>query len=184
MPPPRGGFPCDFHADYNCAINEAARGRVRLLVTGDRAMCPKRYGEHNLAAPEFAGLAAFIGRTDPRDAWEEYHVATPAELGAVYAGEALCRYAAEFVGVVKQLAAANNLPMIDMTTRWTSYAYTNPVMAYHDPFHPGALGYSDFELAVFGVVSGQQFNYVLERDLGAPANDNRPAFGDESRQAA
>ena len=55
---------------------------------------------------------------------------------------------APYVAALRSLAVANNVPMLDLTTRWTSWTVTNPVMPYYDTYHPGKLGYSDIALAV------------------------------------
>jgi len=55
---------------------------------------------------------------------------------------------APYVAALRSLAASNNVPLLDLTTRWTSWAVTNPVMPYFDQYHPGKLGYSDIALAV------------------------------------
>lgn len=44
------------------------------------------------------------------------------------------------------LALANNIPLIDITARWISYAAANAVMPYFDTsflLHPGGVGYAD-----------------------------------------
>jgi hypothetical protein len=51
-----------------------------------------------------------------------------------------------YQNAVYSLAATNNLPVIDITTRWISYAAANAVMPYYDTtffLHPGAVGYAD-----------------------------------------
>lgn len=55
---------------------------------------------------------------------------------------------APYVAALRSLAVSNNVPLLDLTTRWTSYAVTNPVMPYFDAYHPGKLGYNDIALAV------------------------------------
>jgi lysophospholipase L1-like esterase len=60
---------------------------------------------------------------------------------------------ATYVNALKSLAVSNNLPFLDLTTRWTSFAVTNPVLPYFDPLHPGKLGYQDIGSAVAGVLA-------------------------------
>lgn len=53
---------------------------------------------------------------------------------------------------VYALAAANNLPLVDITQRWVSFLVTTAVMKYGDSgnfaLHPGPAGYSDIAEAV------------------------------------
>lgn len=60
---------------------------------------------------------------------------------------------AQFIAVNRSLAASNNVPFLDITTRWVSYAVTNPAMPYFDSLHPGAVAYQDYGLAVFEAIS-------------------------------
>lgn len=54
----------------------------------------------------------------------------------------------QFVAAQYQLAAANNLPVIDLSQRWVSWAYSNPLGYYFDQLHPYAVGYGDISQAV------------------------------------
>ncbi|MGF7131891.1 lysophospholipase L1-like esterase [Paraburkholderia sp. EB58] len=53
----------------------------------------------------------------------------------------------QFQQAVYQLAAANNLPLIDLTQRWVSWAYSNALGYYYDALHPYAAGYGDITQA-------------------------------------
>jgi hypothetical protein len=55
---------------------------------------------------------------------------------------------AEFVAAQYQLAAANNLPVIDMSERWVSWVYSNNLGYYYDQLHPYAAGYGDVVQAI------------------------------------
>lgn len=66
--------------------------------------------------------------------------------------------ASSYQNAVYALAQQFNIPLIDITQRWTSYAVTNPIMAYGDAgvgsLHPSSVGYADIATAVrsiFGV---------------------------------
>jgi lysophospholipase L1-like esterase len=54
-----------------------------------------------------------------------------------------------FIAGLTALAQTNGCPLINLKTRWTSYAVTNPVLPYGDTLHPGNLGYADKALAVY-----------------------------------
>lgn len=58
-----------------------------------------------------------------------------------------------YIDVLRQLALANSIGMIDLSIRWTSYAVTNPLMPYFDTVHPAAIGYQDIAYAVFSGIS-------------------------------
>ena len=49
-----------------------------------------------------------------------------------------------YVAALYQLAATNNVPLIDNFSRWQSYAVSNSVGFYYDSLHGNALGYNDF----------------------------------------
>ena len=55
---------------------------------------------------------------------------------------------AAYVSALRSLAALNNIPFLDLSARWISYANINPVMPYGDFNHPGKSGYQDWALAV------------------------------------
>jgi lysophospholipase L1-like esterase len=54
---------------------------------------------------------------------------------------------ASYVGAVYGIATEFNLPLVDISRRWQSYATMNPLMAYYDGFHPTSQGYYDKALA-------------------------------------
>lgn len=60
--------------------------------------------------------------------------------------------AAAYQAAVYAVALASNVPVCDITLRWTSYAITNPVMAYGDAganaLHPGTVGNGDMATAL------------------------------------
>jgi hypothetical protein len=58
-----------------------------------------------------------------------------------------------YLGVLQSLAASNNIPYLNLATRWISYAVTNPIFPYGDANHPGAQAYWDWALAVNEVIS-------------------------------
>lgn len=55
-----------------------------------------------------------------------------------------------------QLARTNNLPVIDLTTRWGSYAAANAVMPYGSGVHPSQVGYADIAQAIFDALTTYQ----------------------------
>lgn len=63
--------------------------------------------------------------------------------------------AAAYQAAVYAVAAATNVPVIDITQRWTSYAVTNPLMPYGDAgataLHPSQVGYTDIAREVAGI---------------------------------
>lgn len=54
----------------------------------------------------------------------------------------------QYISALRSLAISNNVGLIDIKQRWTSYAVTNPLMPYFDTLHPEAGGYKDIGLAV------------------------------------
>jgi lysophospholipase L1-like esterase len=58
----------------------------------------------------------------------------------------------QYIAVMRSLALANNCGMLDLKTRWVSYAVTNPVLPYSDSKHPGRLGYQDIAAAVYAAI--------------------------------
>lgn len=58
----------------------------------------------------------------------------------------------QYVGAVKSLALANNNGVVDLKTRWVSYAVTNPQLPYFDSLHPMRLGYRDIAQAVYEAI--------------------------------
>lgn len=56
---------------------------------------------------------------------------------------ATAAYQAQFVAAQYALAAANNLPVIDLTQRWVSWASANGYGYYYNNLHPNAIGYND-----------------------------------------
>lgn len=74
---------------------------------------------------------------------------------------------AAYVAVAYLLADTNNCPLVDITSRWGSYAIMNPIMPYFDTVHPLKEGYSDIASAVLakiteGVHTGPQ---IFANDL-------------------
>ncbi|HMF74281.1 MAG TPA: SGNH/GDSL hydrolase family protein [Bryobacteraceae bacterium] len=57
---------------------------------------------------------------------------------------------AQYVNAMRQLAAANNLPIVDNWNRWGSFELKNPApfLFYNDVLHPGPNGYSDFAQSI------------------------------------
>jgi hypothetical protein len=51
--------------------------------------------------------------------------------------------------IVYQIAQQNNLPVLDMRTRWRSYPNINPILPFSDSRHPGPLGAKDYGLALY-----------------------------------
>lgn len=62
-------------------------------------------------------------------------------------------YSPQFVAALQHLAVTNNCVMIDLNTRWTSWAYTNPVMPYFDFAHPTRPGHLDIATAISQVLT-------------------------------
>lgn len=60
--------------------------------------------------------------------------------------------APQYQAAIYALAQLNNLPVLDITQRWVSYAVTNPILPYGDAgagaVHPGPAGYADIALAM------------------------------------
>jgi hypothetical protein len=60
--------------------------------------------------------------------------------------------AAAYQQAIYALGAANNIPVLDITQRWTSYAVTNPSMPYGDAgataLHPSTTGNMDVATAI------------------------------------
>jgi lysophospholipase L1-like esterase len=48
-----------------------------------------------------------------------------------------------------ELAISNDIPLIDIFGRFTSYAVSNPLGLYNDSAHPSAAGYADKGAAIF-----------------------------------
>ena len=59
----------------------------------------------------------------------------------------------QFAAALQSLAISNNCGLLNIKTRWVSYAVTNPILPYFDLIHPGPLGYQDIAQAVFGAIS-------------------------------
>lgn len=55
----------------------------------------------------------------------------------------------KYIAILQNLAILNNCGLLNLKTRWTSFAVTNPNMPYFDTVHPGAVGYRDIGQAVF-----------------------------------
>jgi lysophospholipase L1-like esterase len=55
---------------------------------------------------------------------------------------------AKYIDAARQIALANNLPFINLTQRWGSYAVSNALGMYSDTLHPLAVGYADVARAV------------------------------------
>ncbi len=53
-----------------------------------------------------------------------------------------------YQNAIYALSTSNNIALLDLTQRWTSYAVWNPIMPYGDILHPGAAGYADIALAM------------------------------------
>ena len=52
-----------------------------------------------------------------------------------------------------QLAISNDIPLIDLYDRFTSYAVSNPLGLYADAAHPNGTGYADLGRCVFQAIS-------------------------------
>ena len=59
----------------------------------------------------------------------------------------------QFIAALRGLAISNNVPLLDLKTRWTSYAAANPVFPYFDSKHPEVSGYWDIGLAISEMLS-------------------------------
>ncbi len=64
--------------------------------------------------------------------------------------------APQYQAAVYAVAAASNIAVVDLTARWTSYAVTNPIMAYGDAgvgaLHPSTVGNADIARALIGLL--------------------------------
>ncbi|MEO6536233.1 MAG: peptidoglycan-binding protein [Candidatus Paceibacterota bacterium] len=60
-----------------------------------------------------------------------------------------------YIDIIKSLAVSNNCAMIDLTSRWGSYAVKSALTPswYFDSLHPSATGYNDIATAVAGVLA-------------------------------
>ena len=54
----------------------------------------------------------------------------------------------QYGNVVYALAQSNNIQLVDITQRFSSFASWNSVAPYYDTLHPGALGYADIAAAL------------------------------------
>lgn len=59
---------------------------------------------------------------------------------------------ASYVAVLYQLAAANNLILIDIFNRWGSYASSNSLGINYDGLHPNGAGYADLTRLIMNVI--------------------------------
>lgn len=60
----------------------------------------------------------------------------------------------QYIAVLDALAVANGCVLIDTKARWGSYAAINPIMAYFDSLHPGAVAYQDMAQSILNVLRG------------------------------
>lgn len=58
-----------------------------------------------------------------------------------------------YLAEIYRLAMANGCALIDLYSRWTSYAVSNPLGLYSDATHPGGAGYSDIAQAEFRLMT-------------------------------
>jgi lysophospholipase L1-like esterase len=58
-----------------------------------------------------------------------------------------------YIAVCRSLATLNNVGLLDLTVRWTSYAAANPAWPYFDTAHPGPSGYADVAKAVLAAIT-------------------------------
>lgn len=58
-----------------------------------------------------------------------------------------------YVSALKSLAVSNNLGLLNLKTRWVSYAVANPLMPYNDTLHPTPPGYQDVALALVNALN-------------------------------
>lgn len=63
---------------------------------------------------------------------------------------------AAYRAAVQGLASANGAPFVDLSTRWVSYAFTNPIMPYGNGVHPSAVGYQDIAQAIYDALTKYQ----------------------------
>jgi len=56
---------------------------------------------------------------------------------------------------IRGLAVTNNIPLIDIYSRWQSYAVSNAVGLYYDQIHPNGQGYQNQWNAVYGVIGAE-----------------------------
>lgn len=83
----------------------------------------------------------------------------------------------QYVSVIYTLAVLNNCAVVNLATRWVSYAVTNPILPYFDALHPGVLGNQDEAQAIYGaLMRGLQGSFLLKRDLDPASNDNDPVW--------
>lgn len=83
----------------------------------------------------------------------------------------------QYIAVINTLAVLNNCAVINLKTRWVSYAVTNPIFPYFDTLHPGVLGNQDESQAVYGaLMRALSGSFLLKRDLDPASNDNDPVW--------
>lgn len=80
---------------------------------------------------------------------------------------------ANYVSTLKTLADTNQLSMVDIGQRWTSYAVANSVTPYFDSLHPTVVGYTDMAVAIGNALLGSVS--APSGTLSATPLSNQPA---------
>jgi lysophospholipase L1-like esterase len=57
-----------------------------------------------------------------------------------------------YISVLYQLAAANNIVLIDTYARWGSYTSSNALSLNYDGLHPNGAGYADITRSIMNVI--------------------------------
>lgn len=59
----------------------------------------------------------------------------------------------QYIAAMYGLASSNGCPVVDLKSRWTSYAFINPIMSYFDTLHPTAVPYQDVARASLRILA-------------------------------
>lgn len=68
-------------------------------------------------------------------------------------GNATAEIQAEYAGYVYEIAADNDLPLINLSERWVSQTYRPDRNFYYDGLHPSNAGYQDVAYAIAKIIS-------------------------------
>lgn len=60
----------------------------------------------------------------------------------------------KYIAALTQISVAQNLPMLNLKTRYQSYAITNPILPYFDNLHLSASSAQDMALAIYEMLDG------------------------------
>lgn len=75
----------------------------------------------------------------------------PSQVGGTYVGPAQS-VQDQYVAALQELAISNNVPLVDVYNRFSSYSVSNANGMYGDGAHPNAIGYADAACAIFNAI--------------------------------